>query len=240
MLEPRQPMTFQQFTRSEDSRRRYWARSVIGWQAMAEARPNEGHLALAEMEAADVLEGIVTQNVDSLHQKAGSRKVLELHGSLAQILCLECRALIPRTEMQERLLELNPHLQSSEVRIAPDGDADLSEELITRVRMPACHYCGGVLKPNVVFFGENVPKERVERTARELEEADVLLVVGSSLAVMSGMRWVLAAQRGGKPVAIVNDGPTRADELADLKVEERLGRLLPQLASVLSSDTLAA
>ncbi|HEX7005263.1 MAG TPA: NAD-dependent protein deacetylase [Trueperaceae bacterium] len=237
---PRRPITFQQFTRSEEQRRRYWARSAIGWQAMAGAIPNDGHAALATMESSGAIEGIVTQNVDGLHQKAGSRKVLELHGSLESVLCLECRRITPRSEMQELLLELNPQLDASAVEIAPDGDADLPERAIESVRVPVCTSCGGVLKPNVVFFGENVPKERVERCARAVEDAEVLLVVGSSLAVMSGMRWVLAAVRAGKPVAIVNDGPTRGDELATLKVAGRLGEALPRLAHELEAGAAAA
>ena len=233
-------MTYQQFVGSDASRRRYWARSVIGWQSMDEARPNTGHFALATMEAAGVLAGLITQNVDGLHGKAGSRSVIELHGSLADILCLHCRRLSPRDEMQERLLELNPHLQITSAEIAPDGDADLADEAAERVRIPDCVSCGGVLKPNVVFFGENVPRDRVERCARELDEAEVLLVVGSSLTVMSGMRWVLAAGRAGKPVAIINDGPTRGDDFAALKVEGRLGELLPPLAQALTSRSAAA
>ena len=233
-------MTFQQFTRSEAQRRRYWARSLVGWRAMAGAMPNSGHLALARMEAAGPVVDLITQNVDGLHQKAGSRSVLELHGDLASILCLDCRQLTPRTEMQERLLEANPHLDVSAVEIAPDGDADLPDELVERVTVPSCLRCGGTLKPNVVFFGENVPRERVERCAEALEAAEVLLVVGSSLTVMSGMRWVTAAHRAGKPVAIVNDGPTRGDELAVLKVEGRLGEILPRLAEALGPEAAAA
>ncbi|MEX2535325.1 MAG: NAD-dependent protein deacetylase [Trueperaceae bacterium] len=234
------PMTYQQFVGDDASRRRYWARSMIGWGAMDRARPNSGHTALAQMAALGALAGLITQNVDGLHQKAGSGEVLELHGSLASIYCLGCRVLTPRREIQRRLLELNPHLEDAAAVTAPDGDAHLAEHLIERVVIPDCRCCGGVLKPDVVFFGENVPKERVVRCERLLDGSDVLLVVGSSLTVMSGMRWTLAAQRQQKPLAIINDGPTRADATCALKIEGRLGQVLPALASQLSEANRAA
>jgi NAD-dependent deacetylase sirtuin 4 len=230
----RRPMLYQEFVSSDAARRRYWARSVLGWGAVAGARPNPGHRALARLEESGVLAGVLTQNVDGLHQKAGSRDVLELHGRLASVLCLGCRSETKRELIQSRLLELNPHLRTARFETAPDGDSDLPDELVELVTVPACGQCGGVLKPDVVFFGENVPKVRSARAAEMLERAEVLLVAGSSLTVMSGFRWVLAAYRAGKPVAIVNDGPTRGDECAALKVEGRLGELLPALEAVLA------
>lgn len=239
LAKPRKPMLYQTFVGDAAARRRYWARSLVGWRTIGDAEPNDGHRALARLEAAGVTCGLVTQNVDSLHQKAGSRDVLELHGSLASILCLDCRALAPRDVMQRKLLELNPGIEGAEVVIAPDGDADLPDELVADFRVPDCDGCGGLLKPHVVFFGENVPRDRVTRTVEMLDEAEVLLVVGSSLTVMSGLRFVLAAQRAGKPVAIVNQGPTRADDGADLKLEGKLGKVLPQLAGMLTRNLLA-
>jgi NAD-dependent deacetylase sirtuin 4 len=231
---PRKPMLYQTFVADEAARRRYWARSLVGWQRVSGARPNEGHRALAALEERGTIAGVLTQNVDGLHQRAGSREVLELHGTLAAILCLGCRSVLQREQFQCELLELNPDVGESAAAIAPDGDADLPESVIERFVVPDCHDCGGVLKPHVVFFGENVPRERVERSLAMLGGAEVLLVVGSSLTVMSGLRFVLAARRSGKPVVIVNDGPTRADELAEFKVEGRLGDLLPGLAALLA------
>jgi NAD-dependent deacetylase sirtuin 4 len=234
LTNPRKPMLYKTFVGDEVARRRYWARSLVGWQRVIGARPNEGHRALAALEERGTIAGVLTQNVDGLHQKAGSREVLELHGTLAAILCLACRSVVQREQFQRELLELNPDVGESAAAIAPDGDADLPESVVERFVVPQCHGCGGVLKPHVVFFGENVPKERVERSLAMLDGAEVLLVVGSSLTVMSGLRFVLAARRSGKPVVIVNDGPTRADELAEFKVEGRLGELLPGLAALLA------
>jgi NAD-dependent deacetylase sirtuin 4 len=227
-------MLYRTFVSDEHARRRYWARSLVGWQRVESARPNAGHESLARLEEVGAVNGVLTQNVDGLHQKAGSRAVLELHGNLSSILCLACRSMIPREELQRELLELNPDLAEARATVAPDGDADLPDDLVRRFVVPECRGCGGVLKPNVVFFGENVPRERVERSLAMLDRADVLLVVGSSLTVLSGLRFVLAARRAGTPVAIVNHGPTRADELAELKVEERLGKALPRLAALLA------
>jgi NAD-dependent deacetylase sirtuin 4 len=232
---PRRPMLYQTFVSSEAARRRYWARSLIGWRNVDQARPNPGHRALARLEHSGIVPGLITQNVDGLHQQAGSLDVIELHGSLASVLCLCCRAVSPRRDLQQRLRELNPEAAKASVEVAPDGDADLADGLIDTFAVPECEGCGGVLKPHVVFFGENVPRQRVTRSMKLLDGSDVLLVVGSSLSVMSGMRFVLAAHRSGKPVAVVNRGPTRADALADLKVEGRLGEVLPRLVSLTSA-----
>lgn len=230
----RKPMLYQTFVSDELARRRYWARSLLGWQSIERARPNAGHVALAGLEEQGAAVGVITQNVDSLHQKAGSREVLELHGNLTSILCLGCRTVATRQALQRRLLELNPGLADAVVSIAPDGDADVPEDLLTRFAVPKCESCGGILKPHVVFFGENVPKERVIRSNELLARAEVLMVVGSSLAVMSGMRFVLAALRHDKHVVIINDGATRADEQATFKLEGRLGEVLPALAALLA------
>ena len=213
--------------------RRYWARSYRGWQRVFQARPNAGHRALARLEAEIGFTGLITQNVDGLHQAAGSRNVLELHGSLAAVRCLNCRAASSRRKLQARMTLANPTLQTGSVDIAPDGDAEISEEAIRRFNVPACVRCGGVLKPDVVFFGENVPKERVMHAWRMYDQAEVLLVVGSSLTVFSGYRFVARAAKEGKPVVIINAGPTRGDKDACLCVDAKLGEVLPTLVEEL-------
>ena len=232
---PRNPMRFQQFVGSEDARRRYWSRSLVGWPVVQRAAPNEGHRALAALEQRGVIGGVLTQNVDGLHQAAGSRAVLELHGSLAAVRCLACRRVESRRSLQERMLDLNPSYRTRTVDVAPDGDADVSADAILGFVVPACTACGGVLKPDVVFFGENVPARRVELAWRMYDGADALVVVGSSLAVFSGFRFVKRAAEEGKPIAIVNDGPTRGDALASLRVAGRLGAVLPELQRSLLS-----
>ncbi|HST59506.1 MAG TPA: Sir2 family NAD-dependent protein deacetylase, partial [Longimicrobium sp.] len=205
------------------------------------ARPNAGHRALAELEAAGVVRGIITQNVDGLHHAAGSRRVVELHGSLAAVRCLQCGTAAPRDAFQDRLLSLNDgwaerlarRTADEGVEQAPDGDAELPAWALEEFRVPACEGCGGVMKPDVVFFGENVPKERVDEAWSLFAEGDVLLVLGSSLTVYSGRRFIYRAQQDGVPIGIVNIGPTRADEMAAAKVEGSLGRVLPALADAL-------
>ncbi len=234
---PRAPIQYQEFVRSEPGRRRYWARSSVGWGRVAEARPNAGHLALARLEEGGVVRGIITQNVDGLHHAAGSRRVVELHGSLAAVRCLSCTAAVPRGVFQERLRTLNAEWMArhapAEIAAAPDGDAELDAALYGSFQVPACDACGGVMKPDVVFFGENVPKERVEDAWRLFEDGDVLLVAGSSLTVYSGRRFIYRAEKDGVPIAVVNLGPTRADELAAVRVEGKLGEVLPELARAL-------
>jgi NAD-dependent SIR2 family protein deacetylase len=232
---PRNPIRYQQFVGSPEMRQRYWARSLVGWPTVQRARPNGGHHALAQLEDAGVVGGVLTQNVDGLHQAAGSRAVLELHGSLAAVRCLECRRVESRRTLQERMLDRNPRFRVRAVDIAPDGDADVSDEAVRDFRVPGCAACGGVLKPDVVFFGENVPRRRLEHAWRMYERADALIVVGSSLTVFSGFRFVKRAAEEGKPVAILNDGPTRGDELASVRVPGRLGELLPALHGFLRS-----
>ena len=238
---PRAPVQFQDFIRTETARVRYWARSAGGWARFSSARPNDAHRALARLEEGGVVRGIITQNVDGLHEAAGSRNVVELHGSLSSVRCMGCGAVGPRDDFQRRLLaanriwagEMAVRAESGEVRSAPDGDADLPAALLDAFRVPACERCGGVIKPDVVFFGENVPAERVEQAWRLYGEGEVLLVAGSSLTVYSGRRFIYRAQQAGMPIAIVNIGPTRADEMAAAKVEGRLGNVLPRLADAL-------
>jgi NAD-dependent SIR2 family protein deacetylase len=233
---PRAPMQYGEFVRSEAARVRYWARSAVGWRRFSAARPNAGHVALAQLEDAGVVRGIITQNVDGLHHAAGSRRVVELHGSLAAVRCLSCAQREARDAWQARLLALNADWSarlSGEVEQAPDGDAELPAWAMERFRVPGCTACGGVIKPDVVFFGENVPKEWVEDAWSLFGEADVLLVAGSSLTVYSGRRFIYRAQQDGVPIGIINIGPTRADEMAAAKVEGPLGTILPKLAEAL-------
>jgi len=213
------PMDYRDFVAAHEARQRYWARSFIGWPRFQQARPNPAHVALARLEQLGRLAHTVTQNVDGLHQRAGSQRLTELHGSLASVECLACGAIIPRATMQHRLLASNPVLNHLSARVAPDGDADLSGYDETDVRIPDCRRCGGTLKPRVVFFGENVPRERVEECYAALRRADAMLVLGSSLMVYSGFRFVREALRLGMPVAAVNRGITRADDSLALKLE---------------------
>jgi NAD-dependent SIR2 family protein deacetylase len=245
---PRRSIQFREFTGSAAVRARYWARSAAGWPLMREARPNPAHLALAALEAAGAAAGVITQNVDGLHAAAGSREVVELHGALARVRCLDCGATCARAEMQARLLAANPGL-TPRLRLghadarpslrtaaaAPDGDADLSDADIAGFAVPACRPCGGVLKPDVVLFGESVPAEITARAWALFDRAEALLVVGSSLAVFSGYRFVVRAAERGVPVAIVNLGPTRGDAVAAVKVEASLGTALPALAQALGA-----
>ena len=214
-----QPMHLQPFLKEPAMRRRYWARSLIGWRRFQRARPNAAHLALARLEALGRVQQLVTQNVDRLHQQAGSRAVIDLHGRLDRVCCTSCDALLAREDLQGELLARNPRWAELDAPAAPDGDADLPESDLRPFEVPDCRRCGGTLKPDVVFFGERVPPERVASALQHLERADALLVVGSSLMVYSGYRFAQAAAHAGKPIAAVNLGRTRADELLALKVE---------------------
>ncbi len=213
-----QPVTLQAFMRDPLTRRRYWARSLVGWQRFGHAQPNAAHRALARLEQRGNVERLVTQNVDRLHQAAGSTEVIDLHGRMDLVRCMDCWRLQPRSELQDELLSLNPAWAQLDARTAPDGDADLDGLDFSTFEIPPCAYCAGVLKPDVVFFGESVPKERVETAMHHLQQADAMLVVGSSLMVYSGYRFAQAAAAAGKPVAAVNLGRTRADELLTLKI----------------------
>lgn len=219
------PVQFQDFIGSHATRQRYWARSLVGWARVAAAEPTGAHRALAAMERAGGLAALVTQNVDGLHQKAGSTGVIDLHGRLDTVRCLECGATVSRASIQKELVERNPRWAGMNAVKAPDGDARLDGPF-DDVLVPVCRACGGMLKPDVVFFGENVPKARVADCYRALDESDGVLVVGSSLMVFSGYRFCLAAAEMGKPVALVNRGRTRADDLAHVKVEGDCGDIL--------------
>ncbi|QJS13883.1 NAD-dependent protein deacetylase [Streptomyces argyrophyllae] len=224
------PMTYQEFTASAQARRRYWARSHLGWRTFGRARPNAGHLAVAAFGRHGLLTGVITQNVDSLHQAAGSEGVVELHGSLDRVVCLGCGAFSPRRELARRLEAANPDFEPVAAGINPDGDADLTDEQVEDFRVLPCLICGGILKPDVVFFGEAVPPRRVERCRELVREATSLLVLGSSLTVMSGLRFVRQAAEAGKPVLIVNRDRTRGDRHARTRVALPLGETLTTVA----------
>ncbi|GMA30088.1 NAD-dependent protein deacetylase [Litorihabitans aurantiacus] len=234
---PRSPMTYQQFVGDPGFRRHYWARNHVGWHHMVATSPNDGHRALAALERAGVVSGVITQNVDRLHTVAGSHAVIDLHGHYNEVVCLSCGTVISRAELDRRLLDLNPGFleeiaEVGDVEIAPDADAVI--ERTAHFRTAPCERCGGILKPNIVYFGENVPKDRVARAYAMVDDADALLAVGTSLAVQSGLRLVKRAARDGKPVVIVNRGVTRGDELADLRLNagstEALEHLLARLS----------
>ena len=235
-LRARTPMSYREFVQSAENRQRYWARSAAGWARIRDARPNAGHLAVARLEAAGLVVGVITQNVDRLHHAAGSRRVIELHGALADVRCLDCGRVEARDQLQRRVQAANPGWTESAAAAAvaaPDGDADLSPREVSTFSVPACLACGGTLKPDVVFFGENVPAPRVEQAMQLVDSAGALLVVGSSLAVFSGFRFARRAAERGIPIAIVNQGSTRADELAELRLDARTGEVLPLLAAAL-------
>jgi NAD-dependent SIR2 family protein deacetylase len=227
---PRPMLQDSAFRRDPETRRRYWARSAVGFERFFASAPNTGHLALAELERAGVVTGVITQNVDGLHHAAGSRRVIELHGALKRVVCLDCSAIEARNELQQRLLELNPDFDARDAVTLPDGDAELPPERIARFRVAACTQCGGILKPDVVLFGGSVPKATVAEAMTLFEGAELCLVVGSSLAVFSGYRFVRHALERELPICIVNLGPTRADAKASLRIEARAGELLPELA----------
>jgi NAD-dependent SIR2 family protein deacetylase len=233
------PIYFQSFVSSGEVRRFYWARSYRGWPRFAAARPNAAHEALARLEEMGRVRFLITQNVDDLHQEAGSRELVQLHGRNRLVVCLDCHELTKRLDLQERLAELNAEwlarapwsqLHADEADFAPDGDANVAREAIGDFLIPPCTRCGGVLKPAVVFFGESVPKEKVDVSMAAVDDADALLVAGSSLTVWSGFRFVRRAADRGIPIAIVNIGPTRGDELATLKIEAKCGEVLPEVA----------
>ncbi|MGJ5832096.1 NAD-dependent protein deacetylase [Streptomyces ossamyceticus] len=224
------PMTYQDFTASAQARRRYWARSHLGWRTFGRARPNAGHRAVAAFGRHGLLSGVITQNVDGLHQAAGSEGVVELHGSLDRVVCLSCGAFSPRRELARRLEEANKGFAPVAAGINPDGDADLTDHQVGDFRVVPCVVCGGVLKPDVVFFGEAVPPQRVEHCRSLVRRAACLLVLGSSLTVMSGLRFVRQAAETGKPVLIVNRDATRGDRHAVTRVALPLGSALTTVA----------
>lgn len=228
------PMAYQQFIASLAARRRYWARALIGWRALRGVAPNTAHAVLARLEHAGRLDTLITQNVDGLHQRAGSRNVIDLHGRIDAVDCLQCAARWPRERVQARLEDLNPEWRAQRAQIAPDGDALLAETDDAGFRLVDCFQCGGMLKPAVVFFGESVPEPRVRQAFAAVEAADALLVVGSSLMVFSGYRFVRAARERALPVAIINLGRTRADAEVTIKVAAPCAEVLERIESALA------
>lgn len=225
----RNPVQHREFVRSAAARKRYWARSMLGFARFAAATPNAGHQALVALEQSGQLRGLITQNVDSLHLRAGSRQVVELHGALRTVVCLGCRTSMPRPLLQDALRALNPGFESRAAELAPDGDADLADALIDDFRVADCTACGGALRPDVVFFGENVPRPRVEEAFALLARASSLWVIGSSLAVYSGLRFVHHAHKHGVPIAILCLGPTRGDPFANVRIDAGASQVLSAL-----------
>jgi len=230
-----EPMRFQLFVADAHARKRYWARSMIGWRTMSKARPALAHHALARLQSADRVSLLVTQNVDGLHSAAGTRQVIDLHGRIDTVCCLQCAQRTPRAELQASLLRANPDWAALQADTAPDGDADLEDRDFAQFDVPPCSACGGVLKPDVVFFGESVPHKRVAAVRAALAQSDAMLVAGSSLMVYSGYRFVEEAVAAGKPVAVVNQGRTRADAVLTLKIEHEVGSALEALAKRLAA-----
>jgi NAD-dependent SIR2 family protein deacetylase len=227
-------MQYSEFISSLEAQRRYWARSYLGWRRIGRAEPNPGHRALADLQVVG-LTGVITQNVDGLHSAAGSRRVINLHGDIASVRCLDCGDRSARSQLQNRLASANPQLEEPLVlehaELRPDGDAVVQDW--RQFRLVGCAYCGGRLKPDVVFFGESVPKQRVEAAYALVEGAEILVVLGSSLTVMSGLRFVRHNVKRQRPVVIINRGPTRGDELASLKIDCGCSETLTELRAAL-------
>ncbi len=228
----RTPMTYQEFVSGAPAQQRYWARSHLGWRTIGLAQPNAGHRAVATLQRLGVVGTVVTQNVDGLHEAAGSTDVVDLHGRLDRVICLRCNEISSRSALHERLAEANPGFGADDVELAPDGDADVWD--VSGFRLVSCLVCGGTLKPDVVFFGENVPRDRVDRSFAAVAAGDALLVVGSSLTVQSGLRFVRRARQLGQVVVIVNRGQTRGDPLADLRLDAGCSPTLEALAHLLA------
>jgi NAD-dependent SIR2 family protein deacetylase len=229
----RAPIQGPEFRRSTAVQQRYWARSMVGWPTMSQARPNPGHVALAALEQGQRIGSVLTQNVDGLHQRAGSLSVLELHGNVRTVRCLVCDATFSRAFIQTVMSEANPSLVNALAQPAPDGDAHIEPDALDEFHAPFCLHCGGTLTPDVIFFGDNIPAARTIDAVTRMENADALLVVGSSLMVYSGFRFARMAAASGKPIAAINFGITRADELIDLKVEASAEVILPHVATLL-------
>ena len=210
-------------------RQRYWARSFVGWRRFSKAEPNAAHRVLAALESDDKINTLISQNVDGLHRAAGSKRLIDLHGNLDSVVCLQCKARQPRAAWQQQLLAANETWHSEVFALRPDGDADIAESNLDNFTVPPCEHCGGIVKPDVVMFGENVPKERVQSALSAVERSDGLLVIGSSLMVFSGFRFARIAAELGKPIVIVNQGRTRADHLAALKLDVDCVRVLSGL-----------
>ena len=230
------PMTGQAFRDDALARHRYWARGLIGWSTLADARPNTGHHAVAALQHHGHIGSVITQNVDGLHQAAGATHVIDLHGRLDTVVCLACGTPCPRDEVQARLRQANPTWSAEVLGVNADGDVDLADADVANFVVVDCEVCSGVLKPDVVYFGESVPPTRVEAAYAEVDGARSLLVLGSSLHVFSGRRFVIRAAQRGIPIAIVNAGPTRGDDLATLKLEAPLGDTLASVADALGAE----
>lgn len=235
----RAPIQGPEFRKSAAVQRRYWARSMVGWPTMAQARPNAGHVALAALEQGQRIGSVLTQNVDGLHQRAGSLSVLELHGNIRTVRCLDCPATFSRAFIQTVMSEANPALvqawASTLAEPAPDGDAHIEPDALDQFHAPFCLHCGGTLTPDVIFFGDNIPPPRTIEALRRMDDADALLVVGSSLMVYSGFRFARSAAASGKPIAAINFGVTRADHLIALKVAAPAEVILPRVAQLLQA-----
>ncbi|XP_034934634.1 NAD-dependent protein deacylase Sirt4 [Chelonus insularis] len=225
----RRPVLYQDFRKHDYVRRRYWARNYVGWPRFSNFQPNFTHKIISHLEEVGQVSCIVTQNVDGLHSKAGSRNVIELHGTAYTVMCLNCDQKISRHTFQKTLDNLNPSVTAVTKEIRPDGDVELSEEQIKDFVLPSCSNCGGILKPDIVFFGDNVPKSVVGRVECAVDDANALLVLGTSLTTFSGFRIILQAVESKKPIAIVNIGDTRADKYANVKLESRCGEVFTQL-----------
>ena len=234
------PVNLSDFVRLPSARRRLWARSMIGWPMIMAATPNPGHSALARLQTAGFVQQIVTQNVDGLHRRAGSDRVIELHGNLEEIICLDCGTRSPRAQMQHRLEEINENFRRKGAAQEPDGDAAVGSFGLEAFEVPACLRCGGILKPDVVFFGEAVPRERMAQAMEALKQAQAILVVGSSLMVHSGFRFCQTAAQWGMPIAAINLGRTRADALFDLKIERPCAEALQELLCEFVLEAAAA
>jgi NAD-dependent SIR2 family protein deacetylase len=232
----RKPVHLAEFLSSAGARRRYWARSFAGWSRIANAKPNAAHLALAALERMQKVDCVITQNVDNLHSRAGSRNVIDLHGLLHRVRCLGCGVIVARDGFQQQLAEANPHWSATVAGFAPDGDARLAASDFGDFRVPECGSCGGTWKPDVVFFGEGVPAERVERATASVRRSDALLIVGSSLMVLSGLRFARMARALDKAVIIINRGKTRADDLATAKLTDDCGALLSSAVDCLTKE----
>lgn len=228
------PVRYQDFVHSADVRRRYWARSLLGWPVMHSARPGQAHRALVRLEKCQRLHALITQNVDGLHELAGSKRVLALHGRLSRVRCLKCRRVTPRDRFQERLSSENPHFRGRIKKLAPDGDAEFHGRVI-EFRVPACEFCGGILKPDVVFFGEGIPQARTRTALRLAERADSVLVIGTSLMVYSSFRLVRAATNRKVPIVAINLGVTRCDEWITAHLAASCEIAVPDLVSMLSA-----
>lgn len=230
----RTPMNISDFLSSERARARYWAGAHVGWKSFSGAEPNSGHIALAALEQAGLIEGIVSQNVDGLHRRAGSSHVIDLHGTLDRVICLECSQAYDRSAVESRLSALNPWLDSAaDIVLAPDGDVNVSD--FDRLAIPECTVCGGILKPDVVFFGEFVPLKTYQAATSHVKRADVLLIAGSSLAVNSGLRLIEVARKKRMPIIIVNRGETKGDKFATLKINHGTSEILSSLAQGLGA-----